>query len=208
MSTTSDLKDDYSDEDYFEKDEIEESDINYLKENLIEANLYTQLFNKYKFNKIMLKNVSESSENLSDGEREIESKEQIDETKLKIVMIFLNKFDISEEDKTKISCFYNFEDRHIQAQRIVIQDCLIENKKLIEQNKNYLFILKEEKNDINNIPNNINNNQNNGINNPNFNNNIINNNANNQNNIINILNKNQNDTTTDNIANKNNDQNN
>ena len=145
MSTTSDLKDDYSDEDYFEKDEIEESDINYLKENLIEANLYTQLFNKYKFNKIMSKNVSESSEKLSDGEREIESEEQIDETKLKIVMVFLNKFDISEEDKKKFSCFYDFEKRNIQAQRVVIQDCSITNKTLIEQKKNYLLILSKIK---------------------------------------------------------------
>ena len=197
MSTTSDIKDVYSDEDYFEEDEVEESDINYLKDNLIEEDLYTQLFNKYKFNKIMSKNVSKSEDKLSDGEKEIENKEQIDETKLKMVMVFINKFDISEEDQKNISCFYDFKTRHIKAERVVIQNCSIENKKLKEENKSYLFILKKENNEINNTTISINDSQNNDMNNQ-KNNNNINNNMNNQNNIITTFNNIQNNSINDN----------
>ena len=131
MSSTSDIKDVYSDEDYFGKEGEEESDINYLKDNLIKEDLYTQLFNKYKFNKIMKEDANKSDDIQSEDEKIIEKKEQIDEIKLKMVMLFLNKFDISEEDKEDISCFYDIKTRNILADRVVIQNCSVENKKLI-----------------------------------------------------------------------------
>lgn len=206
MSTTSDNKEVFSDEDYFKKEEEEESDVNYLKYNLTRENLYTQIFNKYKFNKIMKEDDFNKSDDIqSEDEKIIEEKEQIDEIKLKMAMVFLNKFDISEEDKKNISCFYDIKTRNIIADRVVIQNCSVANKKLIEGDKNYLFVMKKENDAINNTTNNINISPNNKESNPSNINNVINNINNNYNNSQNDVN---NDNNQNNSINNNNNINN
>jgi len=145
MITLSSNKDLFNDYINFYKEEQTQSHINRLKKNLTEANIYTQIFNIYKFEKIMEQKEVEK-ENQKNKKKEnnekknlldIEETEQIDEVKINMLMIFSNECDYSENDKEHFSYIIG---NYIKVKRLIIEDCQISSQKLLLNKKDYIFI--------------------------------------------------------------------
>ena len=137
--------DDYfNDKNYFHQEEQTQSFINNLKQNLSEKDLYTQLFNNYyKFEKIMQEKKSQdiSMKNMVEKRDQkklidIEQKEQINEVKINMFMILFNECD----DDSKKNEYPYIDNDYIMTRRLIIEDCKINENKLIVNKKDYVFI--------------------------------------------------------------------
>jgi len=131
----------YNDKIYFNQDEKTQSFINNLKKNLKEKSLYTQLFNNYKFEKIMM-DEEMKKEDITDKKDQkksmnIEQKEQIDEVKINMFMILFNECDKDDSEKGKYPYIDN---NNIVTRRLIIEECIIKDSKLIVNKKDYVFI--------------------------------------------------------------------
>ena len=140
-------KNDFDIDNYnFAQEELTQRDIDILRKNLTEADIYTQLFNNFKYEKIMRQNFIEEEEkknqekdnkqNISENISEIEKKEQIYEVKINMFMIIYNNCDYSKINEYS-SYLY---DDYIQTRRLIIEDCVIEESKLKVISKSYVFI--------------------------------------------------------------------
>lgn len=138
------VEDYYNDTIYFHQEEQTQSSINNLKKNLAEKSLYTQLFNNYKFEKIMEeKENQEEMDKQNKAEKEDQKKwididkiEQIDEVKINMFMILFNECDNdSEKDK-----YPYIDNDYIITRRLIIEDCTINENKLKINKKDYVFI--------------------------------------------------------------------
>ena len=134
----------YNDTIYIHQEEQTQSSINNLKKNLSEKSLYTQLFNNYKFEKIMEEKENQEGMNKQNmGEKEdqkkwmdIDKKEQIDEVKINMFMILFNECD---NDSKKDEYPY-IDNNYIITRRLIIEDCKINENKLKVDKKDYVFI--------------------------------------------------------------------
>lgn len=75
------------------------------------------------------------------SEEEFEKKEQIDEVKYNLFMILFNKCDYDNEYNEVI----NNSDHQFRMRRVVIQNCALENNELIPLEKNYRFLVANDK---------------------------------------------------------------
>ena len=134
----------FNDEIFFHQEEQTQNSIDNLKKNLTEKSLYTQLFNNYKFEKIMEeKENQEEMDKQNKAEKEDQKKwididkiEQIDEVKINMFMILFNECDNdSEKDK-----YPYIDNDYIITRRLIIEDCTINENKLKINKKDYVFI--------------------------------------------------------------------
>ena len=134
----------YNDTIYIHQEEQTQSSINNLKKNLSEKSLYTQLFNNYKFEKIMEEKENQegmNKQNMREKEdqkkwMDIDKKEQIDEVKINMFMILFNECD---NDSKKDEYPY-IDNNYIITRRLIIEDCKINENKLKVDKKDYVFI--------------------------------------------------------------------